>query len=146
MRDGLEADLSNFSLGQPESRGKAHAHRMNLLVPLLFHSKYNKTNKNKQKNDTQLQSVTFMKEKQGQGDREDQNATSAAVMHIPFTLAEHLRCSDVSGEKAGNYAQFLTKTVSCARLGSQRRGGRLEKKVNLIKRETMDTKAHLGKK
>lgn len=41
MRDGLEADLSNFSLGQPESRGKAHAHRMNLLVPPgLFHSSY----------------------------------------------------------------------------------------------------------
>lgn len=57
-----------------------------------------------------------MKEKQGEGDREDQNATSAVVMHIPFTLAERLRCTDVSGEKACNYAQFLTKTVLCARL------------------------------
>lgn len=49
MRDGLEADLSNFSLGQPESRGKAHAHRMNLLVPLFFFCFIQVTNEKKEK-------------------------------------------------------------------------------------------------
>lgn len=39
MQDGLEADLLNFLLGQPESRGKAHANTINLLVP--FESKRN---------------------------------------------------------------------------------------------------------
>lgn len=33
MQDGLEVDLLNFLLGQPESRGKAHANTINLLVP-----------------------------------------------------------------------------------------------------------------
>lgn len=39
MQDGLEADLLNFLLGQPESRGEAHANTINLLVP--FGSKRN---------------------------------------------------------------------------------------------------------
>lgn len=59
----MEADLSNFSLGQPESRGKAHAHRMNLLVPLFFFVSFKLQMKRKERTDRQLRSFTYAKKR-----------------------------------------------------------------------------------
>lgn len=77
----MEADLSNFSLGQPESRGKAHAHRMNLLVPLLVSYKLQM-----KKNRQTVTFSTYTKENlRKRKIREDQNATFA----IRRTRASH---------------------------------------------------------
>lgn len=72
MRDGLEADLSNFSLGQPESRGKAHAHRMNLLVPRLVSFKL----QTKRRTDRQLRSLHSQKKVKEKEETGKQSATS----------------------------------------------------------------------
>lgn len=93
MRDGLEADLSNFSLGQPESiRGKAHAHRMNLLVPLFVSFKL----QNEKRTDTQLRSLHTQKKtnnnqgKKGRPKCNNQTDSSEQVMHLIHSQRDRL--------------------------------------------------------
>lgn len=101
MQDGLEADLSNFSLGQPESRGESTCTQNEPACPPFTVSFKLKMKKEQTHSihsiHTQRKDTIKEKEEEGRPKCSDQTDSSEQVVHLSFTRSTLSKGCDYAG-------------------------------------------------